>query len=79
MSEENKPRLPVITVISRANAKGSIDKASIILMDGKVISGLANFKIEMDGEDPSGIPTVNLKIKAFVQVVQEPSDEQPPK
>lgn len=76
MSEENKsPQLPVITIISRSGGNGLVNRNSIILLDGKLINGLANFSLEMDGNDPTGLPTVNISLKGYVQVLQEQTQE----
>lgn len=77
MSQESSSnlQLPVITIIARSNGPGLVNKNSIILLDGKVINGMSSFNLEMDGEDPTGLPTVTLSLKAYVRVVQEQSKE----
>lgn len=82
MSEENKPKqlpLPVITIISRAGKKGTIDKDSIILLNGQVITGLRDFSFSIEGEDDSGVPRVNLSLAAYVQIIQEVEKKEKPK
>jgi hypothetical protein len=78
-NEENKPKLPTITVVTSSKSPGSISRASAILMDGKPISGLTNFHFEIDGDDQTGLPTVKLSLKAYVQVVIEKSEDEPTK
>ena len=64
-------QLPLITIISRSNENGLINKNSIILLDGKMIKGLLNFSLEMDSNDSTGLPTINISLKGYTQVVQE--------
>lgn len=71
MSENKKINLPVITIVARSGTGGMVDKNSIILLDGKLINGLSNFNIEMNGDDPTGLPTINISLKGYVQVLQE--------
>lgn len=70
-SDLKTDQLPLVTIISRSNENGLINKNSIILLDGKMIKGLLNFSIEMDGNDPTGLPTINISLKGYTQVVQE--------
>lgn len=78
-NKENKINLPTITVVTSSKSPGSISRTSAILMDGKVLSGLTNFSLEIDGDDQTGLPTVNLSIKAHVQVVIEKNENEPTK
>lgn len=72
MSDQTKtPQLSVITAISRLGASGLVNKNSITLLDGKPINGLANFSLDMSGDEPTGFPTANISLKGYVQVVQE--------
>lgn len=73
-SDLKTDQLPLITIISRSNENGLINKNSIILLDGKMIKGLLNFSLEMDGNDSTGLPTINIKLKGYTQVVQEQSE-----